>query len=297
MDASRSKSSTWRSVASASHNSSPRRLPLHDGAATVEQLTLSGSAGDVNASGRVELVEDRSLDVTVDGNLNVAALSIVTDRVRAEGDSTLKLLARGTLDAPDITGSVDVMNVTLITDEPNIAAENLNAHVDLEGRRIALTRLAADVNGGMLDGQGSVTLGEGLVSAIDLDITTKDFAYDAPLDLRSISDATIKVTKDGEDILVSGQVTIDEAGLTGDINFDTGLLAAMTARRSLDLTEERNPLLERIRFDIDVNTATPVLVDNNLARAEIEADLNVVGTPYETGLSASSTSSRDRRSG
>jgi outer membrane protein assembly factor BamA/autotransporter translocation and assembly factor TamB len=262
----------------------PSTIAIADGAASVEQLHLSGSAGDVNASGRVELVEDRSLDVNVDGSLNVAALSAVTDRVRAEGDSTLKLLARGTLNAPDITGSVDVMNATLISDEPNIAAENLNAHVDLEGRRIALTSLAADVNGGKLTGQGTVTLGEGLVSDIDLDITTQDFAYDAPLDLRSISDATIKVTRDGNDILVSGQVTIDEAGLTGDIDFDTGLLAAMTARRSLDLTEGRNPLLERIRFDIDVNTATPVLVDNNLARAEIEADLSVVGTPYDTGL-------------
>ena len=85
--------------------------------------------------------------------------------------------------------------------------------------------------------------------------------------------------------LVDGKVTIDEAGLTGDINFDTGLLAAMTARRSLDLTEERNPLLERVRFNVDVDTATPILVDNNLAHAEIDVDLRVLGTPYETGLS------------
>src|SRR4030095_16061361 len=84
--------------------------------------------------------------------------------------------------------------------------------------------------------------------------------------------------------IVSGKVTIDEAGLTGDFNFDTGLLAAMTARRRLDLTEERNPFLERVQFDINVNTATPILVNNNLGRAEIEADLHVVGTPYETGL-------------
>ena len=42
-------------------------------------------------------------------------------------------------------------------------------------------------------------------------------------------------------------------------------------------------MLERVRFDLDVDTATPVLVDNNLARAEINADLRVVGTPYEPG--------------
>ena len=58
----------------------------------------------------------------------------------------------------------------------------------------------------------------------------------------------------------------------------------MTARRRLDLTEERNPLLERVRFNVDVDTATPILVDNNLARAEIEADLRLVGTPYKPGL-------------
>ena len=43
----------------------------------------------------------------------------------------------------------------------------------------------------------------------------------------------------------------------------------MTARRTLDLTEERNPLLERVRFNVNVDTATPILVDNNLARAEV----------------------------
>jgi outer membrane protein assembly factor BamA/autotransporter translocation and assembly factor TamB len=259
-------------------------ITIASGAARVEQLNLSGSAGEIHASGTVQLVDDRALNVDVDGGLNVAAASLLTDQIRAEGDSALKLMARGTLADPEVTGTVDLVNARAVSDEPNVAAENIYAHVDLEGRRIVLTRLEADVNGGTLKGSGDVTLGEGKLSDINLEISANDIAYDAPLDLRSISDSTIKVTRSGDDILISGQVTIDEAGLTGDINFDTGLLASMTARRKLDLTEERNPLLDQVRFNIDVNTATPVLVDNNLARAEVEADLTVVGTPYETGL-------------
>jgi outer membrane protein assembly factor BamA len=77
--------------------------------------------------------------------------------------------------------------------------------------------------------------------------------------------------------------------LTGDINFDTGLLAAINARRSLDLTEERDPFLERLRFDVNVNTASPILIDNNLARAEARAMVRVVGTPYEPGLTGQLT--------
>ena len=63
----------------------------------------------------------------------------------------------------------------------------------------------------------------------------------------------------------------------------------MTARRKLDLTEERDPFLERMRFNVNVNTATPILVDNNLARAEARARLRVVGTPYEPGLTGQLT--------
>ncbi len=169
----------------------PSTIAIASGAATVEQLNLSGSAGEIHAKGSVGLVDDRALNIDVDGNLNVAAASLLTDQIRAEGDSALKLMARGTIADPNVTGTVDLMNARAVSDEPNIAAENINAHLDLEGRRIVLARLDADVNGGTLTGSGDVTLGEGMLSGINLDIKTNDVAYDAPLDLRSISDSTI----------------------------------------------------------------------------------------------------------
>ena len=82
-----------------------------------------------------------------------------------------------------------------MSDEPNIAAENVNADVTLAGPRIVLTKLTADVNGGTLEGSGSVTLGDGGIADIDLRFTTQDFAYDAPLDLRSLSDSDIRIAR------------------------------------------------------------------------------------------------------
>ena len=63
----------------------------------------------------------------------------------------------------------------------------------------------------------------------------------------------------------------------------------MSARRQLDLTEERNQFLERVRFNVDVDTASPIIVDSNLAKAEVTADLRVTGTPYEPGLAGQLT--------
>jgi len=259
-------------------------IAIASGAATIQRLELTGSAGTIAAKGTVGLTGDRALDVNVDGMLNAGAISVVTDRVRAEGDTTVQLQARGTVQDPNLMGTVTLRDGTAVSDEPNIAAENINADIALEGNIIKLTSLKGDVNGGTLEGSGSVTLGEGGIADIDMRVTTKDFAYDAPLDMRSLTDADIRINKQDEDFLVSGRVTITEAGLTGDVNFDTGLLASMTARRKLDLTEERDTFLERVRFDVNVNTSTPILVDNNLARAEARSRLRLVGTPYEPGL-------------
>jgi outer membrane protein assembly factor BamA/autotransporter translocation and assembly factor TamB len=259
-------------------------IAVASGAATIQRLELTGSAGTIAASGTVGLTGERTLDVNVNGMLNAGAISVVTDRIRAEGDTTVQLQARGTVQEPDLVGSVTLRDGVAVSDEPNIAAENITADISLDGRVITLTSLRGDVNGGTLDGSGTVTLGDGGIADIDMRVATKDFAYDAPLDLRSLSDSDIRINKQDDNFVVSGRVTIAEAGLTGDVNFDTGLLAAMTARRRLDLTEQRNPFLERMRFDVNVNTATPILVDNNLARAETRARVRLVGTPYEPGL-------------
>ena len=262
----------------------PARITLASGTASVEPVHLSGSAGTITAGGRVGLVEARALDLDIDGTLDIAALSVLTGQIRMQGDSTVKVAVQGTLTAPELTGTIDLMNATAVSDEPRIAAENLNAHLDLDGRRLSLTRFEADVNGGTVNASGTMTLGERVVSDVDLELTAEDVAHDGPLGLRSLSSAMLRVTRSGETITVKGKVSIEESGLTEDVVLDAGLLARIAARRERDLTATRNPLLERVRFDIDVVTATPLLVDNNLARAEIEAEIHVVGTPYEPGL-------------
>ncbi|MBA3270256.1 MAG: translocation/assembly module TamB domain-containing protein, partial [Acidobacteria bacterium] len=260
-------------------------IALSAGTARIEQFTLTGSVGTLTAGGTVGLTGERPLNVDANGNMNVAALSLFTDAVRAEGDTTLKIAARGTIAAPELNGVVELADATFVVDEPTIAAERVSARFDLEGRRISVARLTGDVNGGSLTGSGFVELGERGVADAALELKIDDMALDAPLDLRSLSDAVVSIAKRGDEFVVEGQVTIDEAGLTGDINFDEGLLAAINARRSLDLTEERNAFLERMRLNLNIDTASPIIVENNLARAEVTADLRLIGTPYEPGLS------------
>ena len=262
----------------------PSLINITSGQATVQRLSLAGTAGNVTASGTIGLVGDRRLDAKVDGALKVAALSVLSEKVRTDGVASWKLGAHGSVTAPEFDGTLDLTDATIASADLRIAAVGINAHVDLAGSRMQLTRLTGEMNGGTIDGSGSVTLANGTIGDVDLQFSAKDVAYDAPLDLRSLSSSTIRVNRRGDQFVVTGQVTINEAGLTTDINFDQGLFAAITAPKTLDLTEARNPVLERVRFAVDIDTGTPVTIDNNLARAEVDADLRIVGTPYEPGL-------------
>jgi outer membrane protein assembly complex protein YaeT len=259
-------------------------IRIRSGQITVERVALNGTAGNVTASGTVGLVGERRVDAQLDGTLKVAALSVLSEKVRTDGVASWKLGAHGSLPAPELDGTFDLTDATIASDDLAIAATDINAHIELAGTHMQLTKLSGEVNGGVLDGTGSLTLANGTISDVDLRLSTKDFAYDAPLDLRSLSSSTIRVNRRGDEFLVAGQVTVNEAGLTTDINFDEGLFAAITAPKTLDLTQARNPILERVRFAVDVDTGSPVTIDNNLARAEIEADLRIVGTPYDPGL-------------
>ncbi len=264
----------------------PSAITMAGGAAVVETLALSGSAGAVEASGTVALTGDRRVDLTTTGALDLAVLSVVTDAARASGPVRFDVRAAGPLAQPQLQGFAALTDGSVVIDDPaDVAVENLVARLDLDGARITLSQLSGQVNGGALSGGGTVTLGAALVEDADLQLSVDELAFSAPLDLRSLSDVDLRLNRRGENFIVGGEVRITEAGLTGDINFDTGLLGAIGRPRGLDLTAERDPLLERLRFDVHVATGTPILLDNNLATAELTTNVTVLGTPYDLGMS------------
>ncbi|MPY88550.1 MAG: BamA/TamA family outer membrane protein [Luteitalea sp.] len=260
-------------------------IAVEQGQARVEQFRLEGTVGDVELGGTVGLIEPRPLDVSLKGKLDAALLNAFTDALTAEGTTALQVDATGSVAEPQLTGFVELTEASVNVDEPRLGFDELNTRIDLTPTRATLTRLDGTLNGGDISGQGAVELAEGTIRAINLQLTAKDVAFDEPMGLQSISDADLTVTQREEDILLGGQVTIQEAGLTEDINLDTGLFAALTGPPTLDLTESRNPLLERLHFDVNIDTASPIFIDNNLARAEAVADLRLLGTIYDTGMS------------
>ena len=132
----------------------PSVIGIAGGVATLEPTTLTGSAGTLSTSGTVGLAGERPIDVAADGTVNLGALNTLTQAVYAEGELALHLGARGTIASQEVNGTLELADGAFAVDEPQVAAENVVARVELAGRRVNLATLTADVNGGTLTGSG-----------------------------------------------------------------------------------------------------------------------------------------------
>ena len=235
----------------------PSSIRLADAAATIEQLDLAGTLGTLGVTGQVGLAGERALNVDAKGDFNVAAVSLVTDRVIAEGDAAIDITARGTVSTPDLTGHVSLNDASIVAENISVAATRVNGRLDLNGSRLRLENLTADVDGSTLKGSGDAWIGSGGVNEIDVELATDGVAYDSPLDLRTISDGTVHIVSKGEEIAVDGKVTVDDKRCCLSASLGCRLLLSMTVRMKEGSTRGRPmPSTPEPRFA--VSDASPV---------------------------------------
>jgi hypothetical protein len=221
----------------------------------------------------------------LDGALDAAIISAFTDKVRGRGATQVELAVTGTVQQPAATGFVQLADAQLSLREPRVGIDQLNARAELAGNRVNLTRLTGSLNGGDLSGGGGFSYENGQLRDTDLAIKADRVYLDYPVGLKTVSNIAVRFRSTPDNLIIGGEVVIDEGGFTDDLNFDTGILAAVTAPRGVELTEQRNRLLESILFDLGIRTSHPLIIDNNLTEAEIEANLRLLGNPYQPGMS------------
>ena len=262
----------------------PSRVIVRNSVANVEEFRLKGPLTDLRLSGTVGLTGDRPLNLQLNGTADASLASALSEQMSANGAVTLQTAVTGTAREPSVTGFVELADGHVAMKSPLVAADALDARLELKGKQFVLTKLDGSLNGGTLSGSGMIGYEGGRLANTNLTVKADDVYFNFPEGLKTVSNVELQLQSTASGPVLGGQVVIQEGGFADDLNLDRGILAAVTAPSSIDLTEERDPLLESLRLNIGVRTATPLVVENNLARAEVSADLRVVGTPYEVGL-------------
>lgn len=273
----------------------PTRILLSNGFARIESWNWTGTGATLGVFGQVRLA-DRQAAIIANGDID---LRVLTPFVRGAGMSTgghlvPRLSITGPLDAPRVDGDVALEGGEVRLIDPRIIVNGLTAQAAVTRTDFTLRTLNGSINGGTLTGTGTIAYqpDAGLNAHLTTDI--RDMALDFPVGLRSQLDAMLQLdvasapgaaAPSGE---LSGTVTVLRGAYREPLAVVGGLLTALRARGVAATgagAPDQSALLEQLALDIRVLTDEDLVVDNNYARAQLAADVNVIGTAAAPALS------------
>jgi outer membrane protein assembly factor BamA len=265
----------------------PTRVVARDGIARIESWTWESEGSSVDVSGQVRL-SDQQAAILANGTLDARLLTpfLGVSGISTAGQVDTRLSVTGVLNAPTINGEVRLANGELRLREPRVVASELNAVAVLARSNAFITSLSGTVNGGKLSGSGQVQYAPELRGQFMANVS--GMAMNFPEGLRTEVDSSIELTTTVEDGAqanrLSGLVTIKRGAYREPLALVTGLLNNLQ-RAGTTTGAPPSPFLQSLTLDVRVITDEDLLIDNNVAKAQLGADLRLINVAASPALS------------
>ncbi len=263
----------------------PTELKLEAGVLRIEAFDLAGPQANLKVAGEVGLSDEGSLDLDVDANGDASVAALLSGDAVAQGPFELRAAVGGTFEAPTLDGDFTLRDGRFSWPEPRLDAADLNLDLRFNHERIRIERFDGELNGGAMEASGGLSYAGGEIGDVDLKFSASELFFDFPEGLRTLSRVDLRLDS-GEDRLLTlgGRIDIEDGSMRQRLDLQSEALTFLSSPAGLELSEEPDPLLARLRYDVAVKTENPILVDNNLARMEATLDLRLAGTYYRPAL-------------
>jgi outer membrane protein assembly factor BamA/autotransporter translocation and assembly factor TamB len=266
----------------------PTRLLVRDGRVTIDAFRWGRENNQVVLEGGLTLAAEPVVDVSAKAVIDLQMLNALTPAVRTAGRGDAEVRVRGALRAPDVDGYLTLSGGEARVADPRMVVGDLSGTITFTGDTLTLERLSATINGGAAELAGSIR--HRALAPVDGSLTLT--ATGAALDvagLRAEADAALAWTIDANGAALGGSVTLLRSGFRERLSVTGSLLSAVRGSSPAAVRPPGVSVLDRTRLDVRLLTDEDLLIDNNLARLGVRADLRAVGTvsrPSLTGRAA-----------
>jgi len=216
------------------------------------------------------------LDLSLSGHVDLGLLRLFVPGFESlRGDAWMVLDAEGPVDAPRLSGSVHLEKGRFKLENVPGSFSELEGTLLLEDRRLTVDALEGRWGGGRvrLSGTGRI---RGLFSLEDFHVEARleEVALRPVRDLFLQFDADITLDGVGGRRYINGSLRFDRAVYRGWVDYRRWL---KQARRTQGLPRRTNWLSDA-ELNVRIQGNRPLRIDNNIARASLDADLVLVGT-------------------
>ncbi len=254
------------------------RMELHDRALTMSRMSLR--SGDASFSVDGGLVLGKQYNLVLEGKSALSPFKSLSSKIALlRGDADFVLAVSGDWYNPQINGGATLSNGAFGMKELPYRLVSLNGYVYMDNDRLVLQSLKGKMGGGNVDLSGIVYLkkfsfGRFYVDARLTNITT---AFSSGFNMNFGGDLLLRGTPSSQTI--SGDIGINRARYRERVEWKSWLLKTKKTERYRGEISD----IEKTGLDVRI-TGSNILVDNNIARASVGADMVLRGTIYRPVL-------------
>jgi translocation and assembly module TamB len=270
------------------YNPFPMRWSFKNRILSLEHMRLQGEGSDFEVDGDIAFGNATVLDLRLEGELNLAALSALGGDISAEGRSTIEVSVQGEPGSPEVSGMLRVRGASLRSEDFSNGLTGVEGEVALDGRRVRIRELSGLTGGGRVTLSGFSELGgEGAETRLRAEVSRVRIRY--PAEVSSIVDGRLVLTGNDRQALLSGELTVLRAATDPTVSLGA-LIGSLKQPAEL---QPGNRLLRNLQLNVHVVSAPDLTVETSVVR-DIEAviDLRAVGAFGSPSLLGSVTVSR-----
>jgi translocation and assembly module TamB len=261
--------------------SGPAKVTIENRRVTLEGLRAVGEGIDLTLRGMLDTGADpRTIQGRISGQAQATILELLRPGVGASGQLTFDVAAGGTVDKPELNGSVRIADGRYRAF--GYSFDDIEGTLRLVGNSAELEGLRARVADGEAFAAGTFRLDGGKVSSYRVALQGRRVSVRAIPSLRLIVDADLVASGDLEDREIRGEITLLRGTYTKDV--DVTVSDMLSRSRPGAALAAREPWKERTTLDIRIVSAASLEVRNNVARLSGTVDLTARGTLAEPVL-------------
>lgn len=254
-------------------------------------MEMSLRSGGSVIGGTLRIAPDAGIEGSVDGSIDLAGLTFLEPTVDSfSGQALIQLKVAGSLTEPVLNGSIELLGAESVAHLPfDLPISDLEGKLEIVGNRLHISEIRGKPEGGSLVMSGDLFMSrfKPVQGALLWKAEGVPIQYPVGLDTVNRADLSLKFS-DGRGFL-RGTVNMDQGTYTREVDLDN--LIALIGEGSVARDKPQREESERtegkwLSLDVEMITASPLMVDIKLVRGEVSGSLHLRGTasaPVLTG--------------
>ena len=258
-------------------NATPIRIALDRNSVRVTEMRVIGEDTQLDISGLVTLHDER-IAVRANGDANLGILQGFVSNIRSSGRAALAATFEGPMRDPTVTGTLRVEGGRIRHFDLPHALESISGPVRFDTRGISLDEVTARLGGGPVRFGGRIDLEGYRPGRLDVALIGENMRLRFPEGMRSVVDADLTLTGTVDAAALGGIVTVRSAIYTRRFDTGGGLIDLAGSPTSIEGASASLDTGLPLRYDVQINAPSTLRIENNQARIQATADLQLRGT-------------------